>query len=45
MEEMTRFCGKNSESFKYGWGVTHKKKNRLICNIFAVATAAGFGTL
>ena len=58
MEEMTKFCGENSERFsllnewlttafnteqkivfpygnKYGWGVAHKKKNKLICNIFA----------
>ena len=57
-EEMTRFCGENSERFsllnewltsafdteqkivfpygnKYGWGVSHKKKNKLICNVFA----------
>lgn len=58
IEEMTKFCGENSERFsllnewltsafntelkvvfpygnKYGWGVSHKKKNKLICNIFA----------
>ncbi|MBD5402674.1 DUF3788 domain-containing protein [bacterium] len=58
MEEMTKFCGENSERFslliewltsaintekkivfpygnKYGWGVAHKKKNKLICNVFA----------
>ena len=58
IEEMTKFCGENSERFsllnewltvafnteqkivfpygnKYGWGVAHKKKNKLICNIFA----------
>lgn len=58
IEEMTEFCGENSERFsllnewlvssfstekkvvfpygnQYGWGVAHKKKNKLICNIFA----------
>lgn len=58
IEEMTKFCGENSERFSllnewlsdffnteqkivfpygnnYGWGVAHKKKNKLICNIFA----------
>lgn len=58
IEEMTDFCGENSERFsllnewlvtvfntereivfpygnKYGWGVAHKKKTKLICNIFA----------
>lgn len=58
IEEMTDFCGENSERFsllnewlvsvfnteqeivfpygnKYGWGVAHKKKAKLICNVFA----------
>lgn len=58
IEDMTKFCGGNSERFsslnewlglvfgteqkivfpygnKYGWGVAHKKKNKLICNVFA----------
>ena len=58
IEEMTEFCGENSERFsllnewlvsafhtekkivfpygnKYGWGVSHKKNSKLICNIFA----------
>lgn len=58
IEEMTGFCGENSERFsllnewltsscnteqkivfpygnKYGWGVAHKKKGKLICNVFA----------
>lgn len=58
MEEMTKFCGENSERFSllnewltdsfsteqkivfpygnsYGWGVAHKKKSKLICNVFA----------
>ena len=58
IEEMTEFCGENSESFsllnewlasalhteqkivfpygnQYGWGVAHKKKHKLICNVFA----------
>lgn len=62
IEEMTRFCGGNSERFsllnewlistfhtekkvvfpygnKYGWSVAHKKKNRLVCNIFAEDSA------
>lgn len=62
IEEMTRFCGGNSEGFsllnewlistfhtekkvvfpygnKYGWSVAHKKKNRLVCNIFAEDSA------
>ncbi len=62
IEEMTKFCGENSERFsllnewltstfnteqkivspygkKYGWGVAHKKKNKLICNVFAEDSA------
>ena len=62
IEEMTEFCGENSERFsmlnewlasafnteqkivfpygnKYGWGVAHKKKNKLICNVFAEENA------
>ena len=58
IEEMTAFCGENSERFallnewlsalfdteqkvvfpygnNYGRGVAHKKKNKLICNVFA----------
>ena len=58
IEEMTKFCGENSERFSllnewltstfqteqkvvfpygnnYGWGVAHKRKNKLICNVFA----------
>lgn len=58
IEEMTNFCGENSERFtlinkwlsssfnteqkvvfpygnNYGWGIAHKKKNKLMCNIFA----------
>ena len=58
MEEMTKFCGENSERFSllnqwltdsfsteqkivfpygnsYGWGAAHKKKSKLICNVFA----------
>ena len=58
IEEMTKFCGENSERFSllnewlsstfnteqkvvfpygnnYGWGVDHKKKNKLMCNVFA----------
>ncbi|MDE7281186.1 MAG: DUF3788 domain-containing protein [Ruminiclostridium sp.] len=58
IEEMTKFCGENSERFSslndwlaksfgteqkivfpygnnYGWGVAHKKKGKLMCNVFA----------
>lgn len=58
IEEMTNFCGENSERFtllnewlsssfnteqkvvfpygnNYGWGIAYKKKNKLMCNIFA----------